>query len=265
MVLVKRHVFFLTLLVVVLGIGVLGSSGYRIILAGADRTLDESTFSAERFLFIAGVVFVAAVASLATMWGTGGRVLRLLDRIHELARLRGVPPENRLYRLGPLGGRIATLLSTVEEVSAKRASKISGLSSLAEFLTENVSISLIVTDPRGVIRYVSDRYAEKADRRKSELLDAPIESIFPELRPAEIVTEVARYRGYRQVESGKQSIDVYGIFDDARHLVYLVYSPDRDATHAAKVDSDTPVAAGTPKPGLLGRRFRELFDRKRSG
>jgi PAS domain-containing protein len=264
MVLVKRRVFLLTLLIVVLGIGVLGFAGYRVILAGADRTSDESAFFAERFLFIAGVVFIAAVAALLTMWSTGGRVLRLLDRIHELARLRGVPPENRLYRLGPLGGRIATLLSTVEEVSVKRASKISGLSSLAGFLTENVTVSLIVTDARGIIRYVSDRYAEKADRRKSELLDAPIDSVLPDIRSGEIVTEVARYRGYRQVESGNRSIDVYGIFDDARHLVYLVYSPDRDATHAAKAESEALLAAGTPKPGLFGRRLRELFDRKRS-
>ncbi|MFW5843498.1 MAG: PAS domain-containing protein, partial [Spirochaetota bacterium] len=222
MVLVKRRVFLLTLLVVVVGIGGLGFAGYRTILSGVDRTPDESAFSAERFLFVAAVVFIAAISSLVTMWGTGGRILRLLDRIHELARLRGVPPENRLYHLGPLGKRIATLLSTVEEVSAKRASKITGLSSLVGFLTENVTVSLIVTDPRGIIRYVSDKYADKADRRKAELLDASIDSIFPEIRPEEIVTEVVRYRGYRQVESGKRSIDVYGIFDDAGHLVYLV-------------------------------------------
>ena len=264
MVLVKRRVFLLTFLVVSLGVGALGFVGYRAILSGIERTAVESTAAAERFLFIAGMVFIAAVAALVTMWGTGGRVLRLLDRIHELARLRGVPPENRLYRLGPLGERIATLLSTVDEVSAKRASKIFGLSSLAVFLIENVGVSLIVTDSRGIIRYVSDRYTDKAERRKSELLDAPIDSVFPEVRPGEILTEVARYGGYRQVESGKRSIDVYGVFDDARHLVYLVYSPDRDATHATKTDSEAPAAAGTPKPGLFGRRFRELFDRKPS-
>lgn len=264
MVLIKRRVFIFAFFAVVIGIGVLGLAGYNAILTAVDRTPAENTSSAERFVFIAGVVLIVAGAALVIMWGTGGRVLRLLDRIHELARLRGVPPENRLYRLGPLGGRIATLLSTVEKVSAKRAAKIAGLSGLAEFLTENLSVSLVVTDPRGVIRYVSDRYADKADRRKSELLGAPIDSIFPELRPAEIVTEVARYRGYRQVESGKRAIDVYGIFDNARHLAYLVYSPDRDATHATKGEPEAPVAAGTPKPGLFGRRLRELFDRKRS-
>ena len=261
MILIRRNIAISFFFLFTLSIAAMGVYGYRTMAGGGDAS-PEGKAEAERFLYIA-IIGVSVIA--VTFLFTAGRTLSLyreLDKMIELNKRGDFSPELSMKKLGSIGERITLLYFTLNSLNEKRSLKISSLSSLSEFLVDNVELPLFVTDVRGIILYVSRNFAESTEKNRTEVLNRSVENLYPDVEFRDALVELHKKKTSVEIPDLATPLTLVGVLNRMNELSYVVWVFEKGAR--LQVDSVKPTPdrkRGRRLQQLLGRRARQGTDR----
>lgn len=269
---------------VVVGILVLGISGYASILSvaaagtaghagaggaagvGGPAGAAAAKNAAETFFYIAVVLVVVVAIMAAGVLGRSVRVTRELDKLIGLNRFQNYSPEASLRKLGPLGERFNVLFRDLNTISEKRATKMSALSALSAFLFANIGTALAATDVDGEIVDVSRSFAERGKTTRSEMIGVSLRTVFPDLAWNALVLDLRRAKSFVSLSVDGGDLTAYPIENRDGELAYIIVAPEKPGrlqeakARVSELAGSAPAASRT----TLQRLFGGLTRRRRN-
>ena len=193
-----------------------GAYAYRALSPFAAET-QAAKLSAENLLFVsivgASVVILAVTLLLLRSWGIG----RTLERAVELARLGSSAVQDALLRLGRPGRQFREVLRHLDDLSERRARKISALAAAVDLLLNNSRLPLLLCDATGKVTHASRGYLESEDAARGTAVGRPLGEIIDGLNFPALTARLTRERGVLLADQS-ESPRYLGIFDRADEL-----------------------------------------------
>lgn len=214
---------------------------------------DDLKTTAETILYIsvAGAA-VILVAFIFVSWRTLS-LYQELDKLIELNKVGDFSPELSMKKLGGIGERITLLYYSLNSLNDKKTLKISAISSLVDFLFDNIEIPLLATDVQGFICYLSRSLTERVDRPRSEIISRNIEEVVPDVSYRDQVLELDKSKTPIELKDLKTPLTLVGIRNRRNELSYVVWMFG-GTPHLPEVLSGSGRAK--PKSDRLARIFR---------
>ena len=259
MILINRMLLIILAVIVISASLAAGLFGYSQIIDSEGVVVDEIRFQAERFLFLSIVITVILAAGFTALLLRVRHVDRKLDRLIEMSRYSDIYPNKHFVGLGPLGERLKLIYSHINRLNIQKTIKISAMASLNEFLMNNITLPLLITDVTGTILYSSAGFADKSNHLKGELKRSRIDSVFTDINLPTLMLEMSRQHVPVERESNRSHITCYPVHNVSGELNYIAFVPDKKAafvdTHKSGIDvirRGSTIAARMGK--LLSRR-----------
>lgn len=231
MILINRNLLIaLAVVVITAAIGA-GVFGYQEILGSEGLSGEALRFQAETFLFY--FIFTAFVlgAGFTVLFLRVKHVDRQLDKLIEMSKYSDIYPAKHFVGLGPLGERLKLIYRQINNLNIRKTMKISALANLNEFLLDNITLPLVVTDVTGIILYSNKTFAEKFNSTRSDLKSGKIDIIFSELNIPVLMLELSRQHVPVEKESNKIKINCYPVHNVSAEMNYVVFVPDKEASY----------------------------------
>lgn len=260
MILINRNLLIILALIVIAAAIGAGVFGYQVILGSEGLKGDEIRFQAESFLFYFIVAAVVLITGFAVLLLRVRHVDRQLDKLIEMSKYSDIYPAKHFAGLGPLGERLKLIYRQINNLNIRKTMKISALSNLNEFLLNNISLPLVVTDVTGTILYSNSAFADKLGSTRGELKSKKIDLIYPELNIPVLMLELSRQHIPVEKESNRIKITCYPVHNIAAGMNYVVFVPDKKATYSNHQKSG--VDAVLKGKSVAGRLTRALLKRK---
>ncbi|MCF6334764.1 MAG: hypothetical protein L3J12_03375 [Spirochaetales bacterium] len=232
MILINRKLLIiLSVLIISASIGA-GFFGYSRILGLEGHSQDDIRFQAENFLFYFIVTTVVLITGFAVLLLRARHVDRKLDRLIDMSRYSDLYPSKHFGGLGPLGERLKLLYSNINKLNIRKTMKISALANLTEFLMNNISLPMIVTDAAGSILYSSSVFNDKYHYSKGDIKSSKIDTIFPEINVPALMLELYRQHIPVEQENNRTKITCYPVHNVSADMNYVVFVPDKKAAYS---------------------------------
>ena len=253
MIIVPRWVAIALFCLFGLSILFLGVYGYSSIADNPARQIETAKAQGERFLFFAIICLSIVVLAFVFFSRRTHHLLRELDRMIEISKYGDFSPELSTKKLGAIGERITLLHHSLNTLSEKRASKISAVSELAEFLVGGTHLPLLVTDVGGSVAYVSGAFSEQQEIGRSEILNNAVDDIYPEVPFHELTAELDMRNSPEERRFGGRTITFFPIRNRKHELSYVVWLFDRLAAVAGLGRNYELPGPGTRIPERIKR------------
>ena len=181
----------------------------------------SAKLTAENLLFLS--IVGAAVVSLGVVFLLlrSRGMDRTLERVVELARLGSSAVEDTLLRLGKTGRQFREILRLLNDLSERRALKISAMSALVDLLLNNTQLPLVVADPTGKVTHASRGFLDAKETTRSGAVGRQLPDIVDELSFPALSARLVRERGMVEDE-GNPDIRYLGVFNRAGDLAAVV-------------------------------------------
>ncbi len=256
MVLVSRRWLLAVLAVGVASVLCLGIVGYLLLAASSGRAVEEAKLSAENLLYLCLVLgAVLAVLSAALLLRSRG-VSKELDRIVALAHSSAQQVQQRLARLGPLGGRINALTAALNDVSERRLVRLSALNATVAALVTHGKAPLALLEVTGRVVAASPAFKEKLALEGEPT--PVIADLLPGLDFPAVVGRLERTRMPQPWNEGAESCGFHPVFDRRNELANVVCVLGR--LEIASVPDGERGGNGTAI-GRMGRVLRRYLAR----
>jgi len=260
MILVNRTLLIiLSLLIIILTLAA-GWFGYVKITGSAGLSVDEIRFQAEHFLFYSFITGVVLITGFSALLLRSRYVDRKLDRLIEMSKYSDIYPEKHFVGLGPLGERLKQLYRQINNLNLRKTMKISALANLNEFLMNNISLPLLVTDVTGRILYSTAAFIEKLGSTRGDLAQKKIEHFISDLNVPTLMVELSRQHIPLEREGNRLKLTCYPIHNVWGELNYVVFSADKKAAYSELQKSGIEVIRKANT--IAGRLSRMLSKRK---
>jgi PAS domain-containing protein len=256
MILINRNLLIvLAVIVISVSLGA-GWFGYQQIIGSSGLSEEEIRFQAESFLFYFISTGIVLTCGFILLFARVRHVDRQLDKLIEMSRYSDIYPAKHFVGLGPLGERLKLLYRHINKLNIRKTMKISALSNLNDFLLNNISLPLVVTDVTGIILYSNVAFADKFNSTRGDLKSSRIDLVFTELNIQVLMLELSRQHVPVEKESNQTQITCYPVHNVSAEMNYVVFVPDKKAaytiTHKTGVEA---VSKGNSVPGLFERIF----------
>lgn len=254
MILINRNLLIiLALIVTAVSIGA-GVFGYQEILGSEGLQGDILRFQAEKFLFYFIVTAVILSSGFIILLLRVRHVDRQLDKLIEMSRYSDIYPAKHFAGLGPLGERLKLIYRQINNLNIRKTMKISALANLNEFLINNISLPIVVTDVTGVILYSNSTFADKFSTTRGEIKSSRVDLLFSELNIPVLMLELSRQHIPVEKESNKIKITCYPVHNVSAEMNYVVFVTDKKAayTNLHKTGAEA-IRKGNSVADRLGR------------
>jgi len=187
--------------------------------------------------FAENIVLYAVIALLILailLWNTAARhkdVLGELDKIVELSRQSPSVLQIQVNKLGLLGKKISEINANLNELNELKSLKISAQAALSEFLLEESSSRLLLTDAEGRILNFSRGLLEYLEVNEKILRGIFIDEFLPDADPSKLINNLRRTKEVTvrsQIMMGRQRLMIgsvwsfYPILNSKSELVYTI-------------------------------------------
>jgi len=254
MLLINRNLLIAIAIVVIaaaLGAGLLG---YHEILGSEGLSGEVLSFQAESFLFYFIITALILGIGFIVLFLRVKHVDRQLDKLIEMSRYSDIYPAKHFVGLGSLGERLKQIYRQINNLNIRKTMKISALSNLNEFLLNNITLPLVVTDVSGIILYINKAFAEKFNSTRSDLKSSNIDIIFSELNIPVLMLELSRQHIPVEKESNKIKMTCYPVHNVSAEMNYVVFVTDKKAAYSNLQKSGIEaVRRGNSFTGRLGQ------------
>lgn len=254
MILINRNLLIvLAVLVIAASVGA-GIFGYQVLLNSEGLQGSEIRFQAESFLFYFIITAAVLTTGFSVLLFRVRHVDRQLDKLIEMSKYSDIYPAKHFVGLGPLGERLKLIYRQINNLNIRKTMKISALANLNEFLLNNISLPLVVTDVTGIILYSNSSFADKFSSTRGELKSSKIDHIFSELNIPVLMLELSRQHIPVEKESNRINLTCYPVHNVSAEMNYVVFVPDKKATYINLQKSGIEVIRkGNSVAGRLGR------------
>lgn len=260
MILINRNLLIiLALIVIAVSIGA-GVFGYQEILGSEGLHGDEIRFQAENFLFYFIVTAVILTTGFSALFLRVRHVDRQLDKLIEMSKYSDIYPAKHFVGLGPLGERLKLIYRQINNLNIRKTMKISALANLNEFLLNNISLPMVVTDVTGIILYSNSSFADKFSSTRGELKSSSIDLVFSELNIPVLMLELSRQHIPVEKEINKIKLTCYPVHNVSAEMNYVVFVPDKKASYTSLQKSGIDAAR---KGNSVAERLRKMLSRRK--
>lgn len=260
MILINRFLLIMLAFLIIALTLFAGWFGYISIINSPELSSEDLIYQAERFLFYSLITVVILITGFLTLLFRSIHVDRKLDRIIEMSRNSDIYPEKHFVGIGPLGERLKKIFSQINNLNIRKTLKISALSRLNEFIMNNITIPLLVTDVTGRILYSSNTFIEKLESTRADLIQKQIETFLPDLNVPTLMIELSRKPIPIEREANKYKFTCYPIHNISGGLNYVVFSADKTAIYT--IFHKTGIESGK-KNNTLASRMSRILTRKK--
>ncbi len=243
--------YLLFTVVLILGLGIFG---YLTL-----RGLPESKAAAERYLMLAVVLIIPAVAGAVLLFRRGQNLNRTL-RVAEQRMRQGGFSTREFFEsrsLGSLGSELAEIYRGMEEISQKKSLRIGSLNALNQFLLDLLPDPLLVINAKGEIFQASKSFLDKHEAKRGELTGRDVTKLLPEFDLDSAINHFYRDGTAIDLGTGEQQSRVFPVFDARRELAYsvIVFGENRELELPKQPEPVTPSASRRRRflPRLFGR------------
>ncbi len=216
MIIVSRNKYIFLSVVVLAGIIYLGITGYIQIKA-------IGKIPAETFLFTSLVILLLLGIILSSILMKSKNITKEMKRLIHLSSIGGFTQGTSLKKFGSLGSQISELYYHLSLMNKKRAAKINSQKQLLEFIVSNFHLPLLVSDPTGGILYTSNVFTDKNEVKRTDLIDAPVTTILPELDIQVLLSKLETLHTFIEYDKGKSPVTIYPIHNNNNEIAYLVF------------------------------------------
>jgi PAS domain-containing protein len=250
--LIRRNALVLLVLFSIGAAVVPAAAGFAMLREAAGLPASDAKILAERALF-AGVV--SASIMLLTLVVIMARVYRLstaLSRIADLQRVGGYDVEPALERLGEVGGSIARMYGQLNELSARKSTRIAAMNALLNVIMARSPQRLLVVDPRGAVSRATPAALEFLDQTAGAVLGEPVDSVIPDVNFARARAAIGRSGDPWKAEKSSFPVAVQPVLNELGEVGYFVYYLGPEARLVARTDParDQPDAIAPEDPPL---------------
>ncbi len=254
MILINRNLLIvLAILVIAASVGA-GIFGYQVILDSEGLQGNEIRFQAESLLFYFVVTAAVLTIGFTVLLFRVRHVDRQLDKLIEMSKYSDIYPAKHFVGLGPLGERLKLIYRQINNLNIRKTMKISALANLNEFLLNNITLPLVVTDVTGIILYSNSSFADKFSSTRGELKSSRIDLIFSELNIPVLMLELTRQHIPVEKESNRIKLTCYPVHNVSAEMNYVVFVPDKKAAYTNLQKSGIEaIRKGNSVAGRLGR------------
>jgi hypothetical protein len=253
MVLVSRGWLFAVFAAAVAFVLAIAVAAFLLVSAAPGRMADEGRLLAEDLLYLGFLLALALTGGGVLVLVRGLSVSRELDRIIEFARAGSQPVEDRLRRLGALGGRIRALNAALADVSERRLVRISALNATVSYLVANSALPLALVDVTGRVAAASPAFLSKL--RIEGKPPADLADMLPGLDFPAVVAGLERDRTPMPWNEGSESCGFHPLFDRRNELATVVCVLGKMEAQRAKVRERLPEPASTSRLLRLMQRY----------
>lgn len=199
-----------------LAVAGIGGTAYRFLLEAGNKVL------AERLFFLGLLAGGIIVFFFFTLRFRARRWIRELDKVVELARMRGELPEERLASLGIIGNSIQSLYREISEVSERRANRIRLLIALTDGLLRFVETPLLVAETTGRILSVSQQVQERFKESSFSPVGRLLNEVFPDLNFKSVLQEAIETHSAVELTLEKETLTFYPLLDRTNTPAYFI-------------------------------------------
>ncbi|MBI9107782.1 MAG: hypothetical protein JEZ04_13625 [Spirochaetales bacterium] len=145
-------------------------------------------------------MFWGIIALIVQLWICGSlllshrKIMKTINRLSSFDDLNSMNAEKSFREMGELGEEIKTVLRKVNQLSVMRAERISALNNLVYLLCEGYSEPVIVTDVKGDIFTISDKFKGRIAKNGNSTVINNIIEIRPELKLSEVLGFIEKQR-----------------------------------------------------------------------
>ncbi len=232
--LVRRHK--ITLLVVVAAGFALGMSVFAYLSLrgfGGLSELEQKAL-AERILFVGIVGTLVVIGVLSTVLYDAVNLNAVFKRLAGMHRMSGDQIQMELRGLGSVGEQIGSLYSSINSLSARKSTRISGLNALLVTILRRTDANLIVVNAGGKVYQATPAALKLFELSQSEIAELPVDDLVDAESFAETAAAVSRGKGSHRIGADRDSIVVIPVTNDQGLVAYYVYLLGDDAREELK-------------------------------
>lgn len=255
MILMPRWIALTVFVLICASILALGFYGYKVVGAASEQSAAEIELQRQQFLYISFVAVFVVVVVLVGFVGRTRHISREMDKMIEMNKHGDFSPELSMKKLGSLGKKITLLYFRLNALNEKKSLKITGLSSLVEFLVANTDLSMFITNVGGKVVHVSRPYCDKFEVTRSELLNRDVQEQVSEMEFQQIVTELDRTNTSLNRKIGERDVSLFPVNNRMNELAYIVWLFDRPRVVAEVSRRAETQVRSSRVPDLLRRMF----------
>ncbi len=260
MLLINRTLLIvLAILVITASLGA-GWFGYQQILGSVDLSSEAIRFQAESFLFYFIVTAVVLITGFGFLLFRVHHVDRQLDKLIEMSRYSDIYPSKHFAGLGPLGEKLKLIYRQINSLNIRKTMKISALSNLNEFLLNNISLPLVVTDVVGTILYSNSAFADKLKTTRGDLKSRKIDKVFTDLNIPVLMLELSRQHIPLETNSNNTSITCYPVHNVSAEMNYAIFVPEKKAAYSSLHKAGNDVVK---KSNSLAHRLTKMMAKRK--
>lgn len=216
MIIVPKVRYILLTLSASTGIIVPGIWGYRYLSV-------YSKEKSESLLFLSIILSVIFLVFMFHILVKSKNITREMEELIHLSSIGGFSPRASLKSFGKLGDQISRLYYHLSLMNKKRSLKIGSQKFLLDFIVNNFSSSLLVTDAAGTILYASSIFAEKKSLHKTGVIEKNITVFFPEMDIQILLKGLEATHTVTEYEGGKEAVKIYPVKNEENEISYLVF------------------------------------------
>ena len=190
---------------------------------------------------LAEKIFLAGV--IGTLVLTGGLVVVVHDsvnlgavfrRLSAMHRMGGDQIQIELRRLGMVGEQIGSLYRSINELSTRKTTRISGMNSLLTLILRRTDANMLVVNAGGKVYQATPAALKSLELTQSEITDIPVDTLIEQELFSETAAEISRKRGPYRIGEDRNSIVVLPVINDQGLVAYYVYLLGNDAREELK-------------------------------
>ncbi len=204
MLLINKGLFIILFTVLAVLIAVLGTEWY-FIMEGADSySHSDSVFLGEQIIFSVVLLELLMIIAFAYIMNRSANIIKQLDKLADIAKYSNLSISEKLHNMGIIGRKIELIMHHENQLSRMKSVRISSLFALSEFLTDNITMSIAVTDFNGKIVFVSKKCLEVLKKSKNDLIGRHISSIISPVNVNDIIINMEETRAF--LKYGKENL-----------------------------------------------------------
>ncbi len=273
--LVRRRSVVLLMLVGLLAAIVPACLGYRLLRIAGGVTFEEAKVLADQVLFV-GIVAGAALVLVSILFTV--RMFNLsgaLARIEDLNRVSGHEVTAALSRLGDVGESITRMYAQLNQISARKSTRIAAMDALLAYVLSRSRQRLLVVDPRGEIVRATPSALEFLKGTGVTVVGKSVDSVIPQVEFTRTRAAVGRSAQPWMAERSKFPVAVQPVFNDRNEVAYYIYylgpdtqlvmkkQPTENQSEGLPQDKETTTTPPEPRArkDSLAARLRRFFGR----
>ncbi|TVR57507.1 MAG: hypothetical protein EA426_12035 [Spirochaetaceae bacterium] len=245
--LVRRH--RITLLVLVALGFALGMSLFAYLsLRGFDGLSElEQKALAERILLVGIVGTLAVFGVLSIVLYDAVKLNAVFKRLAGMHRMSVDQIQMELRGLGTVGEQIGRLYSSINSLSARKSTRISGLNALLTTVVRRSEANMIVVNAGGKVYQATPAALAQFELSHAEIAERPVDELIELERFTETAAAVSRGKGSHRIGENRDPVVVLPVTNDQGLVAYYVYLLGDDAREELKRNPIEPRESREPE------------------